>query len=101
MSWRATDNPNDACCWSAHVEEVDDGDPGKRPAAVADVRDRETADEIARDHNARAVAIAALCSARTQIEDASNDWPERERHEPPAVTLEKIRLALEALGEKP
>lgn len=37
MTWKATNNPNDACCWSAHVEDVD------YDKAIADVWDYKTA----------------------------------------------------------
>jgi hypothetical protein len=36
--WQVTDRPNDACCWSYHVETVRRDTPGYAAEGIADVR---------------------------------------------------------------
>lgn len=53
--WEFTDNPNDSCCWSHHIQTVDTG--------IADVRSEEDASFIVKAVNSHEALLEAAKAA--------------------------------------
>lgn len=69
--WQATDDPNDGCCWGAHVETVarDPDHPFLRAQKIADVEDRLHADYIA---SLSPPVVRALIAAARALKDSQD-----------------------------
>lgn len=88
--WIATDEPNDSCCWSAHVETAErDGDSEDAKCGKADTTDRVTADRIVACVN----AMQGVADPAAQVES----WKATEKASAAAPELAEALGRMEKL----
>jgi hypothetical protein len=66
LPWIATDDPNDGCCWEAHVETKAKDRRGRAEDSIADAATRAVADHIALAVNLSAPLAAVARAAMAE-----------------------------------